>query len=228
MFLNDQSNARSHTVCPESTDYLGIYCSSLRQRKKVTCIVPPPPFGSNVRDSLLVEGGFQDTVWEDPPPRPSIANQSLVMPFRRVFLVVFCQTSAQTNSKLQATWNAQATYWHEQYSTASFYTCQLESRTYNVQKRKYCFTVNSTSTKWFKYDRDYLCVNKSQFVPVISEPPCIWGVLYTTDFHIAFGSFAACRHTFYVHQKHSSTACWHATFQPQWQLVPRVQPKWRA
>jgi hypothetical protein len=27
--------------------------------------------------------------------------------------------------------------------------------------------------RWFKYDRDYLCVNKSQFVPVIIEPPCI-------------------------------------------------------
>jgi hypothetical protein len=27
-------------------------------------------------------------------------------------------------------------------------------------------------TRWFKYDRDYLCVNKSQFVPVIFEPPC--------------------------------------------------------
>jgi hypothetical protein len=26
-------------------------------------------------------------------------------------------------------------------------------------------------TRWFKYDRDYLCVNKSQFVPVIFEPP---------------------------------------------------------
>ena len=30
-----------------------------------------------------------------------------------------------------------------------------------------------TSTRWFKYDRDDLCVNKSQFVPVIFEPPCI-------------------------------------------------------
>jgi hypothetical protein len=29
------------------------------------------------------------------------------------------------------------------------------------------------STRWFKYDRDYLCLNKSQFVPVIFEPPCI-------------------------------------------------------
>jgi hypothetical protein len=28
-------------------------------------------------------------------------------------------------------------------------------------------------TRWFKYDRDYLCVNKSQFVPVIFEPPCM-------------------------------------------------------
>ena len=27
-------------------------------------------------------------------------------------------------------------------------------------------------TRWFKYDRDDLCVNKSQFVPVIFEPPC--------------------------------------------------------
>jgi hypothetical protein len=30
------------------------------------------------------------------------------------------------------------------------------------------------NTKWFKYDRDDLCVNKSQFVPVIFEPPCTW------------------------------------------------------
>ena len=27
-------------------------------------------------------------------------------------------------------------------------------------------------TRWFKYDRDYFCVNKSQFVLVIFEPPC--------------------------------------------------------
>jgi hypothetical protein len=30
----------------------------------------------------------------------------------------------------------------------------------------------SGHTRWFKCDRDYLCVNKSQFVPVIFEPPC--------------------------------------------------------
>jgi hypothetical protein len=40
------------------------------------------------------------------------------------------------------------------------------------------FTVNlnpdDVSTRWFKYDRDDLCVNKSQFVPVIFEPPCMF------------------------------------------------------
>jgi hypothetical protein len=35
------------------------------------------------------------------------------------------------------------------------------------------------NTRWFKYDWDYLCVNKSQFVPVIFEPPCI--TVYTLD-----------------------------------------------
>jgi hypothetical protein len=30
------------------------------------------------------------------------------------------------------------------------------------------------NTRWFKYDRDDLCVNKSQFVPVIFEPPCTY------------------------------------------------------
>jgi hypothetical protein len=33
--------------------------------------------------------------------------------------------------------------------------------------------VTQKYTRWFKYDRDYLCVNKSQFVPVIFEPPYI-------------------------------------------------------
>ena len=31
---------------------------------------------------------------------------------------------------------------------------------------------SGTYTRWFKYDRAYLCVNKSQSVPVIFEPPC--------------------------------------------------------
>jgi hypothetical protein len=29
------------------------------------------------------------------------------------------------------------------------------------------------NTRWFKYDRDDVCVSKSQLVPVIFEPPCI-------------------------------------------------------
>jgi hypothetical protein len=35
------------------------------------------------------------------------------------------------------------------------------------------FRPSLLDTRWFKYDRDYLCLNKSQFVPVIFEPPCI-------------------------------------------------------
>jgi hypothetical protein len=34
------------------------------------------------------------------------------------------------------------------------------------------FLEKDAGTRWFKYDRDDLCVNKSQFVPVIFEPPC--------------------------------------------------------
>ena len=36
-------------------------------------------------------------------------------------------------------------------------------------------TLNITgqSTRWFKYDRDCLCVNLATSVPVIFEPPCI-------------------------------------------------------
>jgi hypothetical protein len=42
-------------------------------------------------------------------------------------------------------------------------------------KRWYILSSSETSvtTRWFKYDRDYLCVNISQFVPVLFEPPCI-------------------------------------------------------
>ena len=37
-----------------------------------------------------------------------------------------------------------------------------------------CARLNHTkSTGWFKYDRDYLCVNKPVTVPVIFEPPFI-------------------------------------------------------
>ena len=44
------------------------------------------------------------------------------------------------------------------------HTTKLKSRSHNHFCRH--------GTRWFKYDRDWLCVNKSQFVPVIFEPPC--------------------------------------------------------
>jgi hypothetical protein len=37
----------------------------------------------------------------------------------------------------------------------------------------YIHSLSDIFTRWFKYDRDDLCVNKSQFVPVIFEPLCI-------------------------------------------------------
>jgi hypothetical protein len=48
-------------------------------------------------------------------------------------------------------------------------------------------------TRWFKYDRDDLCVNKSQFVPVIFEPPCIY------LFHKIYLIFKTVRHTYRVY-----------------------------
>ena len=50
----------------------------------------------------------------------------------------------------------------------------------------HCEVVVMSYTRWFKYDRDYLCVNKSQFVPVIFEPPCILLV------HLVENSYSKC------------------------------------
>jgi hypothetical protein len=55
-------------------------------------------------------------------------------------------------------------------NTGYSYTAHSSDR----QRQKDEETDNKTGnvrTRWFKYDRDYLCVNKSQFVPVIFEPP---------------------------------------------------------
>jgi hypothetical protein len=38
------------------------------------------------------------------------------------------------------------------------------------------FANSCCNARWFKYDRDDLCVNKSQFVSVIFEPPCSFTV----------------------------------------------------
>ena len=48
------------------------------------------------------------------------------------------------------------------------------------KQQLYAWTY-SPNTRWFKYDRDYLCVNKSQFVPVIFEPPCIIRVIKSRE-----------------------------------------------
>jgi hypothetical protein len=41
------------------------------------------------------------------------------------------------------------------------------------------------NTRWFKYDRDDFYVNKSQFVPVIFEPPCTFQVSTTAWLQMA-------------------------------------------
>jgi hypothetical protein len=43
--------------------------------------------------------------------------------------------------------------------------------------------VSAVNTRWFKYYRDDLCVNKSHFVPVIFEPPCNIQINYV---HLCF------------------------------------------
>jgi hypothetical protein len=48
----------------------------------------------------------------------------------------------------------------------------MTKRDLRVQTLKYVIIIIIKNTRWFKYDRDYLCVNKSNFVPVIFEPPC--------------------------------------------------------
>jgi hypothetical protein len=51
----------------------------------------------------------------------------------------------------------------------------IQGRTFIRGVREVTFSCDESalvSTRWFKYDRDYLCINKSQFAPVIFEPPC--------------------------------------------------------
>jgi hypothetical protein len=45
-------------------------------------------------------------------------------------------------------------------------------QTYSMDNAIFQLLYQILNTRWFKYDRDDLCVNKSQFVPVIFEPPC--------------------------------------------------------
>jgi hypothetical protein len=45
---------------------------------------------------------------------------------------------------------------------------------YHVQLQRNTTWQKMLYTRWFEYDQDDLCVNKSQFVPVIFEPRCIY------------------------------------------------------
>jgi hypothetical protein len=57
------------------------------------------------------------------------------------------------------------------------------------------------NTRWLKYDRDYLCVNKQQSVPVIFEPPCIL-----------------------VHAWKIKSQFWHSEGLMMWQQLSRLYP----
>jgi hypothetical protein len=82
-----------------------------------------------------------------------------------------------------------------------------------------CRTTDVQYTRWFKYDRDYFCVNKSQFVPVIFEPPCVFSkeransIFSMTD----LGSFETSMSTYsptrcqipeYYHMTNSQVRAW--------------------
>jgi len=51
------------------------------------------------------------------------------------------------------------------------------------------------STRWFKYDRDGLCVNLATSVPVISEPPCIF---ISTSLHVSGNYVSIIRRTYCI------------------------------
>jgi hypothetical protein len=54
------------------------------------------------------------------------------------------------------------------------FLCNIAAMLRDRIQSTFCMLLNLCCyTRWFKYDQDDLCVNKSQFVPVIFEPPCI-------------------------------------------------------
>jgi hypothetical protein len=52
-------------------------------------------------------------------------------------------------------------------------TFKYNRRAHSKRSHKEPSYREEDDTRWFKYDWDDLYVNKSQFVPVIFEPPCI-------------------------------------------------------
>jgi hypothetical protein len=48
-------------------------------------------------------------------------------------------------------------------------------------RENYTIIAHTQNTVFGSVVRDDLCVNKSQFVPVIFEPPCIWHEIVKVD-----------------------------------------------
>jgi len=75
-------------------------------------------------------------------------------------------------------------YIRTKYTSVSSHVALLNK---NHQRRRGYQNIQNSSgnkcTRWFKYDRDYLCVNKPQSVPVIFEPPCTyeWTTILNAD-----------------------------------------------
>ena len=63
-----------------------------------------------------------------------------------------------------------------------------------------------SNTRQFKYDRDDLCVNKSQFVPVIFEPPCISSVILGSQ-RTVWNSGSTAEREVYLHPPSASSCC---------------------
>jgi hypothetical protein len=78
-------------------------------------------------------------------------------------------------------------------------------RNFSLQFSDGMLLVNFHNTRWFKFDRDDLCVNKSQFVPVIFEPPCIFLS------HTAVNILSDCWHKLLGFRHHIPQDSWNCT-----------------
>jgi hypothetical protein len=96
-------------------------------------------------------------------------------------------------TKLNLNFNLHSMYSSENNAGVTFYFC---NRSKGIMQWTLGYYVEiilthwGEYTRWFKYDRDYLCVNKSLFVPVIFEPPCnsgtLWSNVVKINSHVVF------------------------------------------
>jgi len=64
------------------------------------------------------------------------------------------------------------TYWKKVYDREEWRRLLRTARNHRILFMPMDWLIDCT--RWFKYDRDWLCVNKPQSVPVILEPPCTY------------------------------------------------------